>query len=72
MQRMPGMRQYLIRLDHGYDGDPEEIEFEALGAEIANSRLDGIPKKRRAVIFENGEQIADLSCLEGLWRVAAV
>ena len=72
MQRMPRMRRYLIRLDHGYDGDTEQIEFEALGAEIAISRLETIPNKRRAVIFEDDQQIADLSYMEGFWRMAAV
>lgn len=71
MPGTPGMRRYVIRLDHGYDAETEEIEFEALGSEIAISRLETIPNKRRAVIFEDGKQIADLSYLEGFWQVAA-
>lgn len=63
------MRHYLIRLDHGYDGETEDIEFEAPGFEIAISRLEAIPNKRRAVVFEDGKQIADLTFLEGYWQV---
>lgn len=71
MQRAFGMHHYLIRLDHGYDGESEDIEFEAPGSEIAISRLDAIPNKRRAVVFEDGKQIADLTFLEGFWQVGA-
>lgn len=66
-----GMRHYVIRLDHGYDAETEEIEFQAVGSEVAISRLESIPNKRRAVIFEDGKQIADLSYLEGFWQVEA-
>lgn len=60
-----GQRRYLIRLEHGYGRETEDIKFEALGPEVALSRLDAIPNKRHAVIFEDGVQIADLAFLEG-------
>ena len=66
-----GSRHYLIQIEHGYERTSEEIEFDAPGSEIAISCLEAIPNKRRAVIFEDGQQIVDLSYFEGFWEVAA-
>ena len=60
-----GKHHYLIRLNHGYDDQSEDIEFDAPASDVAISRLDAIPNKRRAVVFEDGKKIADLSFLEG-------
>lgn len=60
----------LIRLEHGYGCETEEIELEALGPEVALSRLQAFPNKRHAIMFEDGKKIADLTFLEGYWQVA--
>lgn len=65
------MHHYLIQLEHGYDRTSEELEFEALGPEMAISRLETIPNKRRAIVYEDGEKIADLTFLEGFWQVTS-
>ena len=51
-------------------GEREEIELEALGPEVALSRLQAFPNKRHAIMFEDGKKIADLTFLEGYWQVA--
>lgn len=70
MMVSPALHRYRIQLDHGYDTEAAETEFDAIGSEIALSRLETIPNKRRAVIFEDDRQIADLTFLEGFWRIA--
>ncbi|WP_057884140.1 hypothetical protein [Tsuneonella troitsensis] len=70
LPRTPGYHSYLIRLEHGYGCETEEIELEALGPEVALSRLQAFPNKRHAIMFEDGKKIADLTFLEGYWQVA--
>lgn len=65
MPRGQHKHTYLIRLEHGYGRETEDIRFEASGPEAAHSRLDAIPNKRHAVIFEDGVKIADVAYLEG-------
>lgn len=60
-----GRHQYLIMLEHGYGCETEEIALEATGQEVALSHLDGIPNKRRAIMFKDGIQVADLTFFEG-------
>lgn len=59
------MHHYLIQIEHGYQRTSEILEFEALGSAMAISRLDRIPHKRRAIVYEDGKKVADLTFLEG-------
>lgn len=68
--RTPVNHTYFIKLEHGYRCETEEIELEAPGPELALTRLSAIPNKRRAIMFEDGKKIADLTYLEGYWQVA--
>jgi hypothetical protein len=70
LPRTPGYHSYLIRLEHGYGCETEEIRLEAVGPEVALNHLSAIPNKRRAIMFEDGKKIADLTFLEGYWQVA--
>jgi hypothetical protein len=63
--------RYLIQLEHGYDRASEEFEFDAIGPEVAICRLEAIPNKRRALVYEDGHKIADLTFLEGFWQVSS-
>lgn len=66
----PGYHAYIIKLEHGYGCETEEIELEAVGPEVALSHLSAIPNKRRAIMFEDGKKIADVTFLEGFWQVS--
>lgn len=70
LPRPPGIHTYLIRLEHGYVCVTEEIELKAEGPEVAFNYLRAFPNKRRAIMFEDGKQIVDLTYLEGYWQIA--
>lgn len=59
------MHRYLIQLDYGYERISEDLEFDASGSVMAIFRLRNIPHKRRAIVYEDGKRVADLTFLEG-------
>ena len=60
---------YRIRLETGGDPAVLEVDMRAVGPEIVISHLETVRDKRRAIIVEDGRQIADLTYLRGFWRV---
>lgn len=60
---------YRVCLTDGWGGS-HDIEFEALGPDIALFKAQKFCGSRSFAMFEDGKQLADLKCVQGVWQVS--
>jgi hypothetical protein len=65
----PDWHTYRVCLTDGLS-DAHEIEFEALGSDIALLRAQKLCGSRSFAMFEDGKELANLQCLQGVWQVS--